>query len=116
GVGEITHAEQVITVVYAIAIVLSAPIDIVLTRFSADSVFEGRLERIARPLCRAMAVTLVAFAIVGSAAMYLIGVELELAIPGAILTSIVGAQWLLLSAAGGLSSPGIILRAFGFGA
>ena len=32
------------------------------------------------------------------------------------LAAVVGAQWLLLSAAGGLSSPAIILRAFGLGA
>jgi uncharacterized membrane protein len=116
GITEVTSAERVITIVYAVAIVVSAPIDIVLTRFSADCVYERRCERIAAPLCRALATILVTFTGIGAIAMHFANVGLSLAIPGAILAAIVGAQWLLLSAAGGLSSPGIILRAFAAGA
>lgn len=116
GVAAITNAERVIMVVYAVVIVLSAPIDIVLTRFCADCVYERRCDRITGPLCRALAWTLVTFFLLGAGAMYLCDVGLALAIPGASLAAIVSAQWLLLSAAGGLSSPGIILRAFALGA
>ena len=116
GIETVTSAERVITIVYAVAIVMSAPIDIVLTRFSADCVYERRCERIAAPLCRALAVILLTFTAMGGVAMHVAGVEPQLAVPGAVLAAIVGAQWLLVSAAGGLSSPGIILRAFAAGA
>lgn len=116
GIEEVTSAERVITIVYAVAIVMSAPIDIVLTRFSADCVYTRSCDRIAAPLCRALAVILIAFTGLGAIAMHVAGVDRSLAIPGAILAAIVGGQWLLLSAAGGLSSPGIILRAFAVGA
>ena len=36
--------------------------------------------------------------------------------PGTLVTAIVGAQWLMLSVGGGMTSPVIVLRAFGFGA
>lgn len=108
--------ERVITIVYATVIVLAAPIDIVLSRYAADRVYEGRRETIAAPLRRMVAACLVVFTAVGALAMLVCRVRWELAAPGTILAGVVGAQWLLLSAAGGLSSPGIILRAFGVGA
>jgi uncharacterized membrane protein len=113
GVGQ---AEQIITIVYALAIVLSAPIDIIVSRYAADRVYEGRRDMIAAPLARVLAMALVGFAVVGIVAMAILGPPLELAVPGVMLASVVGGQWLLLSAAGGLSSPSIILRAFAFGA
>ncbi len=113
---EVGMAERVITVVYAVVIVLSAPIDIVLSRFAADRVYERRHDQIAAPLRRVLAVTVLGFGAVGAAAMAVLGPPLEVAIPGALLATVVGSQWLLLSAAGGLSSPNIILRAFAFGA
>jgi uncharacterized membrane protein len=116
GVTEVTEAERVITVIYAVIIVTSAPIDIVLTRYSADCVYEERRERIGGPLCRVLAAGIAAFTLIGGTAMWICQVPLSLAVPGTVLAAVVGAQWLLLSAAGGLSSPGIILRAFGLGA
>lgn len=113
GVGQ---AEQIITVVYAVVIVLSAPIDIILSRFAADRVYERRHDQIAAPLRRVLVVALISFTLVGAAAMAILGPPIEVAIPGALLATVVGGQWLLLSAAGGLSSPGIILRAFAVGA
>ncbi|HVV82284.1 MAG TPA: exopolysaccharide Pel transporter PelG [Kofleriaceae bacterium] len=116
GHGGAADGERVITIVYAIVIVLAAPVDIILSRFAADRVYEGKREQIAAPMRRLVAACLVAFTAIGAAAMFACGVRRELAIPGTILSGVVGTQWLLLSAAGGLSSPGIILRAFGFGA
>lgn len=114
--GEVGQAERVITVVYAVVIVLSAPIDIVLSRYASDRVYERRREQIAAPLRRVLALTLVVFGAVGAGAMVVLSPPLEVAIPGALLATVVGGQWLLLSAAGGLSSPSIILRAFAVGA
>ncbi len=116
GSSGVTDAERVITVVYATVIVLSAPIDIVLSRYASDRVYEQRRDRIAGPLRTTLAVSLVGFAVVGALAMRAIDARLGVAIPGILLAEVVGAQWLLLSAAGGLSSPAIILRAFAIGA
>ena len=105
-------AQAVITLVYATVIVLGAPVDIVLSRYTADRVYERRPEQIVAPLRRTLAGCLVGFAAVGPVVMLVSGAPRALAVPGVALTVVVGAQWLLLSAAGGLSSPGIILRAF----
>lgn len=115
GVEGVTSTERIVTIVYASVIVLSAPIDIVLTRFSADCVYEKRRDRIAAPLCRVLALGIATYAVVGAIAMYVIGASIHLAIPGVVLAVIVGSQWLLVSAAGGLSSPGVILKAFAVG-
>lgn len=112
----IFEVERVITLVYASVLVLSAPIDIVLSRFASDRVYEGRADRIAAPLRRALAATLVLFAVVGTIDMWLIGAAPGLAVGGVVLAVVVGGQWLLLSAAGGLGSPATILRAFAAGA
>jgi uncharacterized membrane protein len=116
GLSGIADVERVITIVYAIVIVLSAPVDIVLSRYASDRVYEGRRDQVATPLRLVLAACLVAFALVGALAMTLLRVPPELALPGTILAAVVAAQWLLLSVAGGLSSPGIILRAFALGA
>ena len=50
GVEGISDVEQVITIVYATVIVLSAPIDIVVSRYSSDRVYELRRDQIATPL------------------------------------------------------------------
>ncbi len=116
GVEGVNDVERIITVVYAMVIVLSAPLDIVLSRYASDRVYEERRDRIAAPLQWMVAASLVIFATLGAVAMYVIDAPLSLAVPGTILAAVVAAQWLLLSAAGGLSSPGIILKAFAFGA
>jgi uncharacterized membrane protein len=97
-------------------IVLSAPIDIVLSRYAADRVYEKRRDQIAGPLQTMVSICLLGFTVVGAIAMAVAGFPLSLALPGTVLAAIVSAQWLLLSAAGGLSSPGIIVRAFAAGA
>ena len=115
-VPDIALVEHVITVVYATVLVFTAPIDIVLSRYASDRIYDGEPECIAAPLRRALAVILVLFGGLGFGAMLVIGVPFAFAAPGAGLAVIVAGQWVLLSAAGGLSSPGIILRAFAWGA
>jgi uncharacterized membrane protein len=115
GLRSVADAERIVTIVYAVVIVLSAPIDIVLSRYAADRVYEKRRDQVAAPLRRVLAACLLGFAAVGGLAMAFLAPSLELAVPGTLLATIVGGQWLLLSAAGGLSSPGIILKAFAVG-
>lgn len=116
GVPGIGDTEQVITVVYAVVIVLSAPLDIVLSRYASDRVYDRRRDRIVAPLRRVLAVGMMAFLVAGAISMAVLDPPLDLAVAGAVLASNVGGQWLLMSAAGGLSSPGTILRAFALGA
>lgn len=112
----IFQVERAITLVYATVLVLSAPIDIVLSRFASDRVYERRADCIAAPLRRALTATLIGFAVVGVVNMTMIGAGWRLGVGGVILSVAVGGQWLLLSAAGGLGSPAVILRAFAGGA
>ena len=115
GIEGITDVEQIITVVYALALVLGAPIDIAMSRYASDCLYQKRPEAIAAPLRKALAFTIVTFAAVGIIWMTALGVEWQLGLAGTGLLVVVGAQWLMLSAAGGLSSPGTVLRAFGLG-
>ena len=48
--------------------------------------------------------------------MALLRVPLAFAIPGTVLTVVVGAQWLMLSVGSGLCSPNVVLGAFSVGA
>ena len=47
---------------------------------------------------------------------WLLRLPLALALVGAPLTAVIGAQWLMLSVGGGMMSPVVLLRAFGVGA
>lgn len=116
GLEGIYDVELVITVVYATVLVLTAPLNIIFSRFASDRVYERHPERIAAPLRHALVATLFITAAAGITAVLVLDVGIDLAIGGVALMVIVGAQWLLLSAAGGLSSPKLILRAFAVGA
>jgi uncharacterized membrane protein len=108
--------EHLLTIVYALTVVLSAPVHVVVSRYTADRLYDRRLGAIAAPLRRALAGTLVGFAIVGAIAMVILDVPLSVSIAGTLVTVVVGAQWLMLSVGGGMSSPMTVLYAFGFGA
>ena len=95
---------------------LSAPIHVVVSRYTADRLYDRRLDRIAAPLRRAAALTVVGFALIGIALVVLMRLPLALALVGAPLTAVIGAQWLMLSVGGGMMSPVVLLRAFGVGA
>ena len=113
---DFTIVELTTTVVYSLTVVFSAPIDVVLSRYASDRFYDKKLEAIAAPLWRGLAIAVVVFALVGSAAMALLRVPVAYAIPGTMLTVVVGAQWLVLSVAGGLSSPNVVLSGFAVGA
>lgn len=114
--GAFEGVERFLTVVYAVTVVLSAPVHVVVARYTADRLYDRRLDRIAAPLRRAAALTVVGFALIGAALVALLRLPLALALVGAPLTAVIGAQWLMLSVGGGLMSPIVLLRAFGIGA
>jgi polysaccharide biosynthesis protein PelG len=108
--------EQIVTLIYALTVILSAPIHVVVSRYTADRLYDRRLDRIGPPLWRALTFTLCAFLAVGVGLSFVLRVPLPLGVAGTVLTVIVGGQWLLLSVGGGLSSPLVVLRAFCAGA
>jgi len=110
------QTERIITMVYALTVVLSAPVHVVVSRTIADRLYEGRLDQIAAPLWRAVVLTVLGFLILGAGLMRILGLPLDVAVAGTILTVVVGTQWLLLSVGGGLSSPTVVLTAFCLGA
>jgi uncharacterized membrane protein len=106
----------VITWVYAVTVVLSAPVHIVVSRFAADRLFERRLEALVPPLRRALAATLLAGSVLGAALMTALDVAPVLRIPGTVLATVVAAQWLLMAVGSGLALPAVVIRAFAGGA
>lgn len=113
---ELAQVELLITLAYAVTLVLSAPLHVVVSRYAADRLYERRLDLVAGPLRRALTLTLVGFLGVGAAIMALAAPPLVLAVPAALLTAIIAAQWLLLGVGGGMSTPAGVLRAFAVGA
>jgi uncharacterized membrane protein len=114
--GDFVGVERFLTVVYAITVVLSAPVHVVVSRYTADRLYDRHLERITPPLRRATALILVGFAAIGVGLVVGLRLPLALALVGAPLTAVIGAQWLMLSVGGGMMSPLVLLRAFGLGA
>ncbi len=108
--------ERIVTLVYALTVILSAPIHVVVSRYTADRLYDKRLDCIGAPLWRALAATLLLFLAVGIALAVALRMPPGLGIAGVLLTVVVGAEWLLLSVGGGLTSPVVVLRAFCAGA
>lgn len=113
---EFTAVEHLIAVAYAVTLVLSAPVHVVLSRFTADRLYEKRLHLVGGPLWTVLTCSLIGFLGIGSVTMMILAVPLEIAVPGAMLTSIIAGQWLLLAVGGGMCSPAGVLGAFGSGA
>ncbi|HVV53357.1 MAG TPA: exopolysaccharide Pel transporter PelG [Polyangia bacterium] len=108
--------ERFLTVVYAITVIFSAPVHVVVSRYTADRLYDHHVEKIGGPLRLAMALTLLGFALTGVVVVALMRLPLAMAVVGAPLCAVVGAQWLMLSVGGGMTSPVIVLRAFAVGA
>jgi uncharacterized membrane protein len=114
--GDFAGVERFLTVVYAVTVVLSAPIHVVVSRYTADRLYDRHIEKIAAPLRRATALTVAGFALIGAGLVWALRLPLASALVGAPLTAVIGAQWLMLSVGGGMMSPIVLLRAFGVGA
>jgi uncharacterized membrane protein len=108
--------ERIVTLIYAVTIISSAPVHVVVSRYAADRLYDHRLERIAAPLWRALALIVAGSGVLGAGLMLLLRVPLALGVAGTVLTAIIGGQWLLLSVCGGMVSPPALLRAFAVGA
>jgi len=114
--GDFVGIERFLTVVYAVTVVLSAPVHVVVSRYTSDRLYDRHIDRIAPPLRRATALVIVGFALIGAGLVWALHLPLALALVGAPLTAVIGAQWLMLSVGGGMMSPVVLLRAFGVGA
>ena len=69
GAATSSSVERFLTVVYAVTVVLSAPVHVVVSRYTADRLYDRHLDRIAAPLRRALALTVVGFAVIGAIVM-----------------------------------------------
>jgi uncharacterized membrane protein len=114
--GDFQGVERFLTVLYAVTVVVSAPIHVVVSRYTADRLYDRRVDRIAPPLRRAAALTVAGFALIGIILAVVLRLPLALALVGVPLTAVIGAQWLMLSVGGGMMSPVVLLRAFCVGA
>ncbi len=115
GYSDFARIELLITLAYAVTLVLSAPIHVVISRYAADRLYEQRLDLVAGPLRTTLTLTLLVFLVIGAVVGVLAAPSLSLGMSAALLTAIVAAQWLLLAVGGGMSSPAGVLVAFAGG-
>ena len=105
----------VVNVAYAVALLVAGPIQIVISRYAADRLYEGRIRAIAAPFSRGLAATLVICVVPAGITLIALGLPLRAALWGAALSAAVGAQWTALSVGNGLCSPTLVLGAVGAG-
>jgi uncharacterized membrane protein len=115
GTADLATAGTVVNVAYAVALLVSGPIQIVVSRYAADRLYEGRLRAIAAPLCRGLGATFLTCAAPALLALLALGLPLRAALWGAALSASVGAQWTALSVGNGLCTPGLVLGAVAAG-
>jgi polysaccharide biosynthesis protein PelG len=108
-------AMTVVNVSYAVALLVAGPVQIVISRYTADRLYEERLRAIAAPLCRGLGATFLLCAVPAAVALVALDVPVRSALCGAALSAAVGAQWTALSVGNGLCSPGLVLGAVGAG-
>src|SRR3954464_15043101 len=82
--------ERLVTLVYALTVILSAPVHVVVSRYTADRLYEKRLDRIGAPLWRALTATLLGFLAVGVGLALALRVPAGLGVAATVLTVIVG--------------------------
>jgi len=116
GMADLTTAGTVVNAAHAVALLVAGPVQVVICRYTADRLYEGRLRAIAAPFCRGLATTLLACAVPAGVALLALHLPLRAALWGAALSAAVGAQWTALSVGNGLCSPALVLGAVGAGA
>jgi uncharacterized membrane protein len=117
GAGRIDLATvgTVVNAAYIVALLVASPGQIVVSRYAADRLYEGRLRMIAGPFSRAVAATFPICAILTAFSLLALGQPLRVALLGAALSAAVGGQWTALSVGNGLCSPALVLSAVGVG-
>jgi uncharacterized membrane protein len=108
---DLVTAGTTVNVAYAVALLVAGPVQIVISRYAADRLYEGRLRAIEAPLCRGLAATFLICAASASLLLLALGVPLSVAPWGVALSAAVGAQWTALSVGNGLCSPTFVLGA-----
>jgi uncharacterized membrane protein len=94
---------------------VAGPVQIVISRYAADRLYEGRLRAIAAPFCRGLGTTFLICAVPATVALLALHLPLRAALWGAALSAAVGAQWTALSVGNGLCSPSLVLGAVAAG-
>lgn len=112
---DLATARTVVNVALTVALLVAGPIQIVLSRFAADRLYEGRLHAIAAPMCRGVAAGFLVCAVVAAVALLALQQPARAVVWGAALAAVVGAQWIALSAGNGLCAPSFVLVAVGIG-
>ena len=105
----------VVNVAYAVALLVAGPVQIVVSRYAADRLYERHLWAIAAPFCRGLAATFVICVVAAGLTLLALDLPLRIVLWGAALSAAVGAQWTALSVGNGLCSPGLVLGAVGAG-
>lgn len=105
----------VVNVAYGVALLVAGPVQIVISRYAADRLYEGRLRAIAAPFCRGLGTTFLICAALAASVLLALDVPLRTVIWGAALSAAVGGQWTALSVGNGLCSPALVLGAVGAG-
>jgi uncharacterized membrane protein len=115
GRADLATGVAVVNVAYAVALLVAGPVQIVISRYAADRLYEGRLRAIAAPFCRGLATTFLVCAVPATVTLLALGLPPRAALWGAALSAAVGAQWTALSVGNGLCSPTLVLGAVGAG-
>jgi uncharacterized membrane protein len=112
---ELAGAGTIVNVAYAIALLMTGPLQVVISRYAADRLYEGRLRAIAAPLCRGLAAAFLICGIPAALVLFALDLPPRSVLWGAALCATVGAQWTALSVGNGLCSPGLVLGAVAAG-
>ena len=112
---DLATAGIVVNVAYAVALLVAGSVQIVISRYAADRLYEGRSRAIAAPFCRGLATTFLICAVPTAYVLLMRGLPLQTVLWGAALSAAVGAQWTALSVGNGLCSPALVLGAVGSG-
>jgi len=115
GMADLATAGTIVNVAYAVALLVAGPVQIVISRYAADRLYEGRIRAIGAPFCRGVGATFLICAVPAAIAVLALGLPLRSALWGAALAAAVGAQWTALSVGNGLCSPALVLGAVGAG-
>ena len=115
GMADLATAGTVVNVAYAIALLVAGPVQILVSRYAADRLYEGRLRAIAAPLCRGLGATFLMCAVPAAFVLLALDLPLRAALWGVSLSAAVGAQWTALSVGNGLCSPAFVLGAVAAG-
>jgi len=115
GFADLVTAGTVVTISHAVALLVTGPTQVILSRYAADRLYERRFRAIAAPLCRGLGATFLICAGLSALVLGALHLPPRAALWGAVLSAAVGAQWTALSVGNGLCSPTRVLGAVAAG-